>query len=158
MKILRNGFSIIELLIAISISMILISMGSFYFRDFSRDEDMRSIINNLVLNIKTVKNEVVFSNNEATLGSNSGTNWNSYRLEINGNLISEISIPNGYSLVASEDGFSFRDDGFVIHDSGAATNNNFLFTVCDNKRVNEKGKRIKLGVLGEITYEETNCS
>lgn len=152
------GFSLIELMVAMIISMTLISASSFYFKDFSRDEEMRDTLNKLVANIKLVKNEKLYSSKSFIIKSTNDKLWNQYQITLNGTVSETVSVPSGYTMRSNVDGFSFRDDGFLIHDSGAATGYNFTFTICDNKRTGEKGKKVEIGVLGEIIYDEINCA
>lgn len=151
------GFSLIELLIAMTISISLISASSFYFRDFSRDEEMRKTINTLVQNIKFIKSEVVFKDKSIILKSTGDKNWSEYQIIENGNVIQTFNAPSGYTFRSNVDGVSFREDNFLIHDSGSPTGYNFTFTICDNKRDDEVGKKLEIGVLGEITYDDYNC-
>lgn len=152
------GFTLIELMVALVISMSLITASSFYFKEFSRDEEMRDGLNNLIYYIKYVKDESLYTTKNVILKSTNDKDWKQYQVLIDGSAIETIDLPSGYTMRSNVDGLSFRDDGFLIHDSGSSTGYNFNFYICDNKRTGEKGKKVEIGVLGELVYEDYNCS
>lgn len=138
----NQGFTLLDLLLTITIAGILLGLGIPSFNQVLRSSRLTTSINQLVVTMNFARSTAI-SHNQAVSVRKSGANWEqgwTVFVDHNGNgeastkdtvLRTYAALPNGYSLRSRVNRVTFRPSG---------TSGGSSFGLCDNSAGNNKPK------------------
>jgi len=146
----QNGFTLIELMVAIGLSAILLSMAVPALSQFTNNAKQTGAINDFVSSMHIARSTAVTTNARVTVCASSGGNWceavswdqgwiafsdRNSNLAIDGSdrIIASSAGVVGLSIRSAEfdQALQYRPNGRVINST--ATGNSGQFTVCDSR-------------------------
>lgn len=160
----QQGFTLVELLIAVAIAAIVLSMGVPSFRDALMNSRLTSQANAFVAAINLARSEAIKRSRNVTLECNTGTDWTSgwkVWVDSNGNGTNdggaeELRVEGAFDGTTTVSGgskssFQYAPSGLLV---GASPND--TFSLCDS-RSDETGRAIDVSVAGRVAVTRKVC-
>lgn len=154
----NKGFTLVELMVAISIVGIILSFAIPAAQTMQANSRMSSAANNLALALKKARSEAIIKRKNMIFKS-TGSTWNGgWSANLEGqtsNFISYADIPLSLSITESNNitQFSFNNVNGVVLKSDNSVVGNLVFVICDNKLANEKGYEVSLNSFGRVLVQ-----
>ena len=151
----NQGFTIIEMLIALVVLAVILSLAAPSFRDSSARTALRSTTMDLIASINNARAQAVNLGTVVTLAATDGTSWTqgwqatlpSPHDDENQDFLAK----NGVTITATggETSLNFRRDG--------TTSAQVTFRLCHNDLTGETGREISINRLGRTSNQEYTC-
>jgi type IV fimbrial biogenesis protein FimT len=146
----QRGFTLIELIVALLVLAVLISLAAPSFRTIIQNNRLATGTNGLVSALNLARSEAVKRGGTITVVAAS-TNWNNgWTINVGATTIRTFAAPPaGVTVTNATTTISFVG-------SGSATVT--TFDICDSTRVGETGRRISVAGTGRVSTADLACS
>ena len=148
-----KGFTLVELLITLSIAAILISMAVPSFTSTITNNRITTQVNELISSLSYARSEAVSRGMSISLNSASTTWHTGWEIQDNASTVfrNHAAFEGTNSLIGSVDEITYLSSGFL---AGA---DEIEFTLCDNNQ-DSIGRTILISVTGRASVSETPCN
>ncbi len=149
----QRGFTLVELLITLTIAAILISLASPSFSSMIKNNRIASQADELILSLNYARSEAISRGESVSLNSGS-VNWHEGWTVDTGDgttIRNYAALEGSTTLVGSASTLEYRGNGFFAGD-GAIT-----FTLCDD-RENSTGRAISVSLTGRVENNNMLCN
>lgn len=163
MRVRQDGFTLIELMVTLTIAAILAIVGVPAFQETIKNNRMTSLSNQTLGAFMYARMEAVKRGSDVSLGQRSAGSWaggTTVWIDTDGDGIVDVgeevlrlwdALPSSNTLASAggRTAFVFNASGFVdLADT---------LTICDDRTV-ETGREIKIGVTGLMFIDTVTCS
>ena len=149
----NSGFTIIEVLVALSILAIVLSIGAPGFKTFINSSNMVANSNGMIGAFNYARTEAVKRGVTVEIAARDGSAWASGIVVKKSATGEELRLWPAFdtatSVSSAQSTFSFQASGEV--------NNDDVLTICDN-RTAEQGRKISILLSGAIIAEKVTCA
>jgi len=148
-----KGFTLVELMITLSIAAILMSMAVPSFTTAIKNNRLTTQANELISSLNYARSEAIRRGASVTLTSASA-NWHTgWTVTDKDNVVirNHTAFDGSSSLVGSATTLTYKSTGFI---NGASA---ITFTLCDD-RTAETGRAISISLTGRPSVSNTTCS
>lgn len=157
----KKGFTVIELMISITVIGIIMSAAIPNFIDFINKIRSDSVIEEFTLDIQMAKSLAISSNKNITFESGESLNLKNWTITQKNKIIKKRSIKDGdfqIFIINGSTGLNqkiiFTPEGYIENDKGATSPVAYI-SICDKEQ--KSGKLLKINMLGKIDIGDTSC-
>ncbi|HEX6930463.1 MAG TPA: GspH/FimT family pseudopilin [Gammaproteobacteria bacterium] len=159
----QNGFTLMELLVTLSVAAILMAIGAPGMQEFVQNNRRAAEVNNMIATLQVARSEAVARNQEIGIcastdsaGCSGSTTWDYgwivfVDLDSDGirdaaeELLQVSAAPEGMTVRATFQGVNYRPNGRVLTTPDASTSGDITF--CDSRGADE-ARVVRIGISG----------